>query len=123
VEYMPLVSTVGIDGVINPRHAAVSKILNYIRKGKIVSATPLHDERVEAYEVVALETADITDRPIKDVKFPPGTIVGAIIRREEIMIPDGDSVIRPEDHVIIFTLRSTIPKLEKMLTVKLDYFE
>lgn len=123
VEYMPLVSTVGIDGVINPRHAAVSKILNYIRKGKIVSATPLHDERVEAYEVVALETADITDRPIKDVKFPPGTIVGAIIRREEIMIPDGDSVIRPEDHVILFTLRSTIPKLEKMLTVKLDYFE
>ena len=123
VEYMPLVSTVGIDGVINPRHAAVSKILNYIRKGKIVSATPLHDERVEAYEVIALETADITDRPIKDIKFPPGTIVGAIIRNDDIMIPDGESIIRPDDHVIIFTFRSTIPKLEKMLTVKLDYFE
>jgi trk system potassium uptake protein TrkA len=123
VEYMPLVSTVGIDGVVNPRHAAVSKILNYIRKGKIVSATPLHDERVEAYEVVALETADITDRPIRDIKFPPGTIVGAIIRNEDIMIPDGESIILAGDHVIIFTLRSTIPKLEKMLTVKLDYFE
>ena len=123
VEYMPLVSTVGIDGVINPRHAAVSKILNYIRKGKIVSATPLHDERVEAYEVIALETADITDRPIKDIKFPPGTIVGAIIRNDDIIIPDGETVIRPDDHAIIFTLRSTVPKLEKMLTVKLDYFE
>ena len=123
VEYMPLVSTVGIDGVINPRHAAISKVLNYIRKGKIVSATPLHDERVEAYEVIALETADITDRPIKDIKFPPGTIVGAIIRNDDIMIPDGESVIRPGDHMIIFTFRSTIPKLEKMLTVKLDYFE
>ncbi|HOD35687.1 MAG TPA: Trk system potassium transporter TrkA [Syntrophales bacterium] len=123
VEYMPLVSTVGIEGVINPRHAAVSKILNYVRKGKIVSATPLHDERVEAYEAIALETADITDRPIKDIKFPPGTIVGAIIRKDEILIPDGDSVIRPDDHVIIFTFRSTVPKLEKMLTVKLDYFE
>ncbi|HOX94395.1 MAG TPA: Trk system potassium transporter TrkA [Syntrophales bacterium] len=123
VEYMPLISTVGIEGVINPRHAAVSKILNYVRKGKIVSATPLHDERVEAYEAIALETADITDRPIKDIKFPPGTIVGAIIRKDEILIPDGDSVIRPDDHVIIFTFRSTVPKLEKMLTVKLDYFE
>jgi len=123
VEYMPLVSTVGIDGVINPRHAAVSKILNYVRKGKIVSATPLHDERVEAYEVIALETADITDRPIKDIKFPPGTIIGAIIRNDDMMIPDGESIIRPNDHVIIFTFRSTIPKLEKMLTVKLDYFE
>ena len=123
VEYMPLVSTVGIDGVINPRHAAVSKILNYIRKGKIVSATPLHDERVEAYEVIALETADITDRPIKDIKFPPGTIVGAIIRNDDIIIPDGETVIRPDDHAIIFTLRSTVQKLEKMLTVMLDYFE
>lgn len=123
VEYMPLVSTVGIDGVINPRHAAVSKILNFIRKGKIVSATPLHDERVEAYEVIALETADITDRPIKDIKFPPGTIVGAIIRNDDILIPDGESIIRPNDHAIIFTFRSTVPKLEKMLTVKLDYFE
>ncbi len=123
VEYMPLVSIIGIDGVINPRHAAVSKILNYVRKGKIVSATPLHDERVEAYEAIALETADITDRPIKDIKFPPGTIVGAIIRKDEILIPDGDSVIRPDDHVIIFTFRSTVQKLEKMLTVKLDYFE
>jgi trk system potassium uptake protein TrkA len=123
VEYMPLVSTVGIDGVINPRHAAVSKILNYIRKGKIVSATPLHDERVEAYEVIALETADITDRPIKDIKFPPGTIVGAIIRDDDILIPDGETVIRPDDHAIIFTLRSTVQKLEKMLTVMLDYFE
>ena len=123
VEYMPLVSTVGIDGVINPRHAAVSKILNYIRKGKIVSATPLHDERVEAYEVIALETADITDRPIKDIKFPPGTIVGAIIRDDDILIPDGETVIRPDDHAIIFTLRSTVQKLEKMLTIKLDYFE
>lgn len=123
VEYMPLVSIIGIDGVINPRHAAVSKILNYVRKGKIVSATPLHDERVEAYEAIALETADITERPIKDIKFPPGTIVGAIIRKDEILIPDGDSIIRPDDHVIIFTFRSTVPKLEKMLTVKLDYFE
>ncbi len=123
VEYMPLVSTVGIDGVINPRHAAVSKILNYIRKGKIVSAAPLHDERVEAYEVVALETADITNQPIKDVPFPPGTIVGAILRGDDMVIPDGESIIRPGDHVIIFTFRSTIPKLERMLTVKLDYFE
>jgi trk system potassium uptake protein TrkA len=73
--------------------------------------------------VVALETADITDRPIRDIKFPPGTIVGAIIRNEDIMIPDGESIILAGDHVIIFTLRSTIPKLEKMLTVKLDYFE
>ena len=122
VDYIPLVGRVGIDGVINPRHAAVGRILHFIRKGKIISATPLRDEKAEAFEFVALETSEITDRPFKEIHFPRGTIVGAIVRGEEIIIPDGDSVIRPDDHCVIFTPRSAIAQLEKLLTVKLEYF-
>ena len=122
VDYIPLVGRVGIDGVINPRHAAVGRILHFIRKGKIISATPLRDERAEAFEFVALETSEITDRPFKEIPFPRGTIVGAIVRGEEIIIPSGDSVIRPGDHCVIFTPRSAIVQLEKLLTVKLEYF-
>ncbi len=123
VDYVHLIPTVGIDGVINPRHTAISKILHYIRKGKIISVTPLYDERAEIFEVVALQTSEITNRPLKDIKFPRGTIVGAIMRGDEVIVPGGSSVVLPGDHVIIFTLRSAIPKVEKILTVKLDYFE
>jgi trk system potassium uptake protein TrkA len=122
VDYIPLVGRVGIDGVINPRHAAVGRILHFIRKGKIISATPLRDEKAEAFEFIALETSEITDRPFKEIPFPRGTIVGAIVRGEEIIIPSGDSVIRPGDHCVIFTPRSAIAQLEKLLTVKLEYF-
>jgi trk system potassium uptake protein TrkA len=122
VDYIPLVGRVGIDGVINPRHAAIRRILHYIRKGKIIAATPLRDEKAEAFEFIALETSEITDRPFKEIAFPPGTIVGAIVRGEEIIIPDGESVIRPGDHVVIFTPRSAIPQVERLLTVKLEYF-
>ena len=122
IDYIPIVARVGIDGVINPRHAAIGRILHFIRKGKIISATPLRDERAEAFEFVALETSDITERPFKEMHFPKGTIVGAIVRGEEIIIPDGDSVILPGDHVVIFTPRLVIPQLEKLLTVKLEYF-
>ncbi|MBU1183715.1 MAG: Trk system potassium transporter TrkA [Proteobacteria bacterium] len=122
IDYIPIVARVGIDGVINPRHAAIGRILHFIRKGKIISATPLRDERAEAFEFVALETSDITERPFKEMHFPQGTIVGAIVRGEEIIIPDGDSVILPGDHVVIFTPRLVIPQLEKLLTVKLEYF-
>jgi trk system potassium uptake protein TrkA len=48
--------------------------------------------------------------------------VGAIVRGEEIIIPRGDSVINPKDRLIIFALEKVIPKLEKLLTVKLEYF-
>jgi trk system potassium uptake protein TrkA len=122
IDYIPLVSRVGIDGVINPRHAAISRILHYIRKGKVISATPLRDEKAEVFEFIALETSEITDRPFKEIHFPGGAIVGAICRGEEIIIPDGESVIRPGDHVVIFTPRSAIGELEKLLTVQLEYF-
>jgi len=121
-DYAHIIPTVGIDGVINPRHAAISKILHYIRKGKIISATPLYDERAEIFEVVALPTSEITNKSLKNIKFPRGTIVGAILREDEVIIPGGDSVVVSGDHVIIFTLRSAITQVEKILTVKPDYF-
>jgi len=122
IDYIPLVTRFGIDGVINPRHAAISRILHFIRKGKIISATPLRDEKAEVFEFIALETSDITNRPFKEIHFPKGTIVGAIVRGKEIIIPDGDSVILPEDHVVIFTPHSAIPQIQSLLTVKLEYF-
>jgi trk system potassium uptake protein TrkA len=60
--------------------------------------------------------------PLSKVKIPKGAIVGTIVRDEEIIIPRGDSVIRPGDHLIIFALHKVVPKLEKLLTVKLEYF-
>ncbi len=122
VDYTHLVPFVGIDAVMNPRQATISKILHFIRKGKIISATPLRDEKAEAVEFIALETSEITKKPLKNIKFPKGAIVGAILRNDKVRIPWGDSVIEPGDRVILFTLRSVIPQMEKFLTVKLDYF-
>ena len=122
VDYANLVPNIGIDGVMNPRHATIGKILHFIRKGKVISATPLLDEKAEAVEFIALETSDITNKPLKNIKFPKGTIIGAIIRNDKVTIPGGDFVILPDDRVILVTLRSAIPKVEKILTVKLDYF-
>ena len=122
IDYSHLVSTVGIDSVMNPRHATVGAILHYIRKGKVISAMPLRDEKTEAVEYIALETSGIINKPLKDIKFPRGTIVGAVLRNSEVVIPWGDTIILPGDRVIIVTLHSAIRELEKILTVKLDYF-
>ena len=120
--YIPLVSAIGIDTVVSPRLSAVKAILQHIRRGKIISVAPLKGEHAEAIEAEALETSDIVNVPLSDVKFPKGAIVGAIVRNGEIIIPKGDSIIRPKDHLIIFALEKVIPKLEKLLTVKLEYF-
>lgn len=122
LSYISLVSAIGIDTVVSSRLSAVRAILQYIRKGRIISVAPLKGEHAEALEAEALETSDIVHVPLAKVKFPKGALVGAIIRGEEIIIPRGDSVTLPGDRLIILSLKKALPKLEKLLTVKLDYF-
>jgi len=122
LSYIPLVSAIGIDTVVSPRLSAIRTILQYIRKGKVICVAPLKGEGAEAIEFEALETSDIVNIPLSRVKFPKGAIVGAIVRGEEIIIPRGHNMIKPHDHLIIFALKEAIPKLEKLFTVKLEYF-
>ncbi|HDZ89615.1 MAG TPA: Trk system potassium transporter TrkA, partial [Deltaproteobacteria bacterium] len=89
---------------------------------KIISVAPLKGELAEAIEAEALETSGIVNIPLSKVRMPKGAIVGAIVREDLIIIPQGNSVIRPKDHLIIFALQEVVPKLKKLLTVKLEYF-
>ena len=123
LSYMPVVSAMGLDTVLNPRMAAVRAILQYIRRGRILSVTPLREEQAEAIEAEALETSEIVRAPLSRVKFPKGAILGAIVRGEEIIIPRGDTVVKPKDRLIIFAMQDVVARLEKLLTVKLEYFE
>jgi len=122
LSYTSLVSNIGVDVVISPHLSAISRILQFIRKGKVLSVASFHKENAEAIEIVALETSDLVNKPLRDIKFPRGAIIGAVVREKEIIIPTGDTLILPDDRVIIFTLTSAIPSVEKTLTVKLDYW-
>jgi len=120
--YTQFVSSIGIDLVINPNLCAINRILHFIRKGKIVSVTSFYEKNAEAIEAVALETSDLVNKPLKKIKMPKHAIIGAILRDNDLIVPRGDSVILPGDHVIIFALSSAIARVEKMLMVKIDYW-
>jgi trk system potassium uptake protein TrkA len=120
--YFPLVSAIGLEHIVSPRLAAINTILQHVRRGKVLSAMALKGEEAEALEAVALETSDIVGKPLREIPFPKGALVVAIIRGEEVIIPTGDSVIVPQDRTIIFSTRQAIPQVEKALMVKLEYF-
>jgi trk system potassium uptake protein TrkA len=111
-----------VDVVVSPHLAAISRILQFIRKGKVLSVASFYKENAEAIEIIALETSDIVNKPLRHIKFPRGAIIGAVVREKEIIIPTGDTIILPDDRVIIFTLTSVIPSVEKSLMVKMEYW-
>jgi len=120
--YFSLMSMIGIEQVVSPRLSAINTILQHIRRGKVLSSLSIKGEQAEFMEAVALETSEIVGKPLKNISFPKGALVTSIIRNDNIIIPSGDSVIEPDDRIIIFATMQAIPKIEKILTVKLEYF-
>ena len=120
--YVPLVSSLGLDLVVSPRFAAVGAILRHLRAGKVLAVAPLKDEDTEVIEVEAQETSEVVGKPLSQVNLPQGSLVAAVIKNESVEIATGDTVVQPGDRLVIFVSRKVLKKVEKLLTVRLEYF-
>jgi len=112
LNYLPMAHRLGIHTTVSPRLYAVDRILQYVRKGRVLSVTTFREEEAEAIELVAAESR-YTGKKLKEVRFPKGAIVGAIVRPDgEVTVPRGEESIQPGDRVIFFTLERVVPELE-----------
>ena len=60
--------------------------------------------------------------PLREADLPEDVMVGAIVRGEEVIIPRGDTVIKPKDRVVIFAAASAVKSVEKLFAVRLEFF-
>ena len=112
--YVPILEKIGVDAVVNPRMTTASAILRSIRRGKIISLTLLKEGKAEVIELIVHSGAKIINTPLKKAKLPKNSIIGAIIRKNNVIIPHGDNIIQADDKIIIFALSSDIKKIEKI---------
>lgn len=103
-DYIPVVEKIGIDQTLSPRLLAAGAILKYVRMSNIVSITLIGDASAHVLELIAPDKAEHLGTPLTDLHFPKNTILGTIVRGDEIIIPKGDDVIKAGDRLIIFAL-------------------
>ena len=120
--YGPIVNQLGIDAIVNPRTITVSSILRFIRKGRVQAAHSLPENMGEVLELQALETSEIVGKPLVKVGFPQQTKIGLIRRGDEVLVPKPDTIAQAGDHIIIFTPREFIKKVEALFAVHLEFF-
>ena len=120
--YGPLIDSLGLDTVVNPRIITVSGILQHVRRGKIRSVHTFSEGFGELIEAEALETSSLVGVSIRDARLPRGVIVAALARGDEVIIPHGDTVIKANDLVIIFADSGAVKKVEKIFSVRLEFF-
>ncbi|MFB1118729.1 Trk system potassium transporter TrkA [Dickeya dadantii] len=103
--YVDLVQGSVIDVAISPQQATISALLGHVRKADIVSVSSLRRGVAEAIEAIAHGdegTSKVVGRMIADIKLPPGTIIGAIVRGDDVIIANNNLQIEQGDHVIMF---------------------
>ena len=119
--YVDLFEHSELDIVISPRLATVGSILAHIRRGDVVAVHSLRRGRAEAIEAIAhgdKTSSKVVGRGVRDLPLPPGTGIGAILRNDEVLIAHHDTMVEPEDHIILFLVdKKYIPEVERLFQV------
>ncbi len=113
-DYWPIIPAIGIDAYISKQLVTVNGILKFIRRGAVVSVTSLPGIAAEVIELIPNKGSKITKKPLRKVGFPENAIVGAIMRKNHVFIPDGEAQIEAGDKVVLFALPSDIHDVEKL---------
>lgn len=111
-----LYNSIGIDHVINPRLTTAREILEIISRGHIDAVVKLSDVDIEAVGFSVAKESSIAGKKVKRIatKLKRGSIIGVIVRDDKMIIPDGETVIEADDHVIIITRNKNLPTISKM---------
>jgi trk/ktr system potassium uptake protein len=124
--YVDLVQSEAIDIAISPQQATIGSLLTHVRRGDVAAVHSLRRGAAEAIEAVAhgdSKTSKVVGRTIDEIKLPPGTTIGAVVRGEDVIIAHDDTVIESEDHVILFVVdKRHISSVERLFQVNVTFF-
>lgn len=123
--YVDLVQGGQIEIAISPSHATLGTLLTHIRRGDIVNVYSLRRGAAEAIEIVAhgdARSSKVVGRAIRDIKLPPGTTIGAVVRGQKVLIASDSLIIESDDHVILFVIdKKHIRDVERLFQIGLTF--
>lgn len=114
IEYVPLARRIGLDAAVSPRLSAANAILQYVRRGNITRVATLKDTEAEAISFRVTSSAPVANKSLADIKFPDGSIVAAIVRGADVIVPRGDDVLEAGDTVIVVALPQAVNKVSEL---------
>lgn len=109
--YNQIYDLLGIDKAISPRILCATRILRFVRSGSVSAIAVLGDGKAEVLELEARLGGKKGGRKVKHLDLPKGSVIGALVRGNDVSIPHGDSVIEDGDHVIVIALPDQVQRV------------
>ena len=117
-----LMGPLNIDAYINPRATTVSSILRHIRHGRVRAIYSIGNTEAEVIEAQVLSTSPLAGQIIRDISFPEGVLVGAVLKGDKVLKPHGDLRMEDGDVILLFALTKDVAEVERLLQVSVDFF-
>ena len=115
--YSLLQTSLKIDDMIDPRMTTVSSILKHVHKGTIETAYTILNGEYEVIEAEIIETSELINKELKNSNLPNEIRIGAILRKDEIIIPRSSFVFQKEDTVVLLAKRDQLPIVENLFRI------
>ena len=115
--YSLLQSSLKIDDMIDPRMTTVSSILKHVHKGTIETAYTILNGEYEVIEAEIIETSELINKELKKSNLPDEIRIGAVLRKDEIIIPRSSFVFQKEDVVVFLAKRDQLPIVENIFRI------
>ena len=124
--YANLIQGGEIDIAISPQQATTSVLLAHVRKGDTVSANSLRRGAAEAMEIIVHgdnKSSKVVGRTVGEINAPSGVTIAALVRDGEVIVAHHDTVIRNNDHVILFVVdKKQTREVERLFAVGFNFF-
>jgi trk system potassium uptake protein len=116
MEYINLAENTGIDTIINKKISAASRIFRHTTNPNVTQVKYMTGTDAEVFEFNVPANSKITKGTLRSIDFPKDAIVGGGTRDGIPFIATGDTIIRANDKVVVFTLPSAYDKLSNYFT-------
>lgn len=107
--YFSIVYAAGLESLVSPKLITVGRILRVVRslqnkKGSVmVSLYRFGNNDAEAAEFEVNNTARNLGKPLKNLSLKPGVLIAAILHKNKVVIPSGNTTIAKGDRVLIIS--------------------
>jgi len=115
--YSILQSSLKIDDLIDPRMNTVSSILKHVHKGTIETAYSISNGDYEVIEAEIIDSSELVDKELKNSNLPENIRIGAILRKNDIIIPSSKFIFKKKDIVVFLAKRDQLPVVENLFRI------
>lgn len=112
--YDGIIDKLNIDAVFNKSYITASEILKVIRGNDSQAVSLLLNAQVECNEFILKKKLAICGKSLKDLALPKGILFIALIRGEETIVPNGDTVLEDGDKAVVFATKNEIRNMKNL---------